>query len=78
MANERYIRLEKAYGELKPGVYGRLDPRIAGLWGYLLRTGLAVETDAPRNKQVTVEDVEALADAEDADGTPKPRKRKGA
>jgi hypothetical protein len=76
MANERYLKLNTAHGGLQPGVYSRLDPRIAGLWGYLLRTGVAVETDAPRNKQMAVEDVEALADAAEAEDAPK-RKRKG-
>ena len=60
------IRLTQDYQDIKAGDYDRLDPRLSGLVSYLLRTGLAeILKDAPLvTKQVSVEEVIALADAD--------------
>lgn len=40
------IRLLKPYKDIPAGDYDRLDDRLTGLVGYLIRTGVAIEAEA--------------------------------
>lgn len=44
------IRLTRDFNDLKAGDYERLDPRLMGLVGYLLRTGVAEKVEGEAKK----------------------------